>query len=104
MEGAFGFDSEMDVGGYTPFLRDEVSDQLQRQLAAIKEETNARRSMAASLGTEFGSQQQSAVSSAGLIDTAHKIRAEKVSLLLLLLLSKPWYNCWMFFYFLWYTF
>ena len=76
MEGAFGFDP--DAMDDKPFLRNEVNDQLQCQLARIKEEADARMSVTASLGTTNGSQQQSAISSSGLIDKSHKIRAEKV--------------------------
>lgn len=77
MEGAFGFDpDDLDE---KPLLKHEVSQQLQMQLEKIKEDSSLRMSMSSSLGPS-GAQQQSAVSSAGLIDKASRLRAEKVSL------------------------
>ena len=75
MEGAFGFDQ--DGLDDKPLLKNEVSHQLQMQLAKIKEDSSLRLSMSSSLGPS-GGQQQSAVSSAGLIDKASRLRAEKV--------------------------
>ena len=71
MEVAFGFDP--DASDDKPFLKNEVSEQLQHQLQRIKEETTARMTNS----SNGDNQQQSGISSAGLIDTAHKIRAEK---------------------------
>jgi hypothetical protein len=80
MEVAFGFDP--DAMDDKPFLKNEVSQQLKHQLQRIKEETNAR--MTNSLGSTVDNNQQSGISSAGLIDTAHKIRAEKVRKIILI--------------------
>ena len=78
MEGAFGFDP--DGLDEKPLLVHEVSEQLQMQLAKIKEESSLRMSMSSALGSS-GTPQQSAVSSTGLIDKASRLRAEKVSFL-----------------------
>lgn len=69
MEEAFGFDP--DAMDDKPFLKHEVTQQLQHQLQRIKEETSAR------MTNSSDTQQQSGISASGLIDTAHKIRAEK---------------------------
>ena len=72
MEEAFGFDP--DAMDDKPFLKHEVTQQLQHQLQRIKEETSAR------MTNSSDTQQQSGISASGLIDTAHKIRAEKVKI------------------------
>ena len=76
MDAAIGLNSE-DVDDFFPLLKNEISEQLDQQLARIREDSTRLSLNTSSLGME--QHQQSAISKIGLIDTAQQIRAEKVS-------------------------